>query len=50
MTFMGDTTWILFFVMLTSGIQMHHYVLDMFIWRPGKSLALRKDLGLEPAT
>jgi hypothetical protein len=49
MTFMGDTTWILFFGMLTSGLQMHHYVLDMFIWRPGKSAVLRRDLGLEPA-
>jgi hypothetical protein len=49
MTFMGDTTWTLFFVILTSSIQMHHYVLDMFIWRPGKNADLRRDLGLEPA-
>ena len=50
MTFMGDTTWILFFVMLTSGIQMHHYVLDMVIWRPSRSRNVRAGLGLEPAT
>jgi hypothetical protein len=50
MTFMGDTTWILFFVMLTSGIQMHHYVLDMVIWRPSRSRSVRTGLGLEAAT
>jgi hypothetical protein len=50
MTFMGDTTWILFFVMLTSGIQMHHYVLDMVIWRPSQSRNVRTGLGLEAAT
>jgi hypothetical protein len=50
MTFMGDTSWILFFVMLTSGIQMHHYVLDMVIWRPSRSSNVRAGLGLEAAT
>jgi hypothetical protein len=49
MTFMGDTTWILFFVMLTSGIQMHHYVLDMVIWRPSRSRNVRAGLGFEAA-
>ena len=50
LTFMGDTTWILFFVMLTSGIQMHHYVLDMVIWRPSRSRTVRSGLGLEAAS
>ena len=48
-TFMGDTTWILLFAVVTMGVQMHHYVLDMFIWRPGKSARLRQELNLEPA-
>lgn len=28
---LGDTTWIVFFIMRTSGIQMHHYLLDQSI-------------------
>ncbi len=48
-TFMGETTWILFFAAFTMGAQMHHYVLDMYIWRPGKSARLRQELNLEPA-
>ena len=50
MTFMGDTTWILFFVMLTTGIQMHHYVLDMVIWRPSRSRNVRTGLGFDAAS
>lgn len=50
MTFLGDTTWIAFFVMLTSGIQMHHYLLDQFIWKPSRDARLREDLKLEPKT
>jgi hypothetical protein len=46
-TFLGETTWILFFICLTTGLQMHHYLLDQYIWRPGKSADLRKDLKLE---
>jgi hypothetical protein len=48
-TFMGDTTWILFFALFTMGAQMHHYVLDMYIWRPGKSARLRRELDLDSA-
>lgn len=48
-TFLGDTTWILFFAAASMGVQMHHYVLDMFIWRPGKSARLRQELNLESA-
>lgn len=48
-TFMGDTTWILFFALFTMGAQMHHYVLDMYIWRPGKSARLRQELNLDSA-
>ena len=49
MTFLGETTWILFFAAVSMGAQTHHYVLDMFIWRPGKSARLRQELNLEPA-
>ncbi len=45
-TFLGETTWIAFFVVLTAGLQMHHYVLDQFIWKPGSSKQLRKDMKL----
>lgn len=48
-TFLGETTWIVFFVVLTSGLQMHHYVLDQFIWKPGSNKQLRKDMKLEQA-
>jgi hypothetical protein len=47
MTFMGDTAWVLIFAWLTSGFQMHHYVLDQFIWRPSRSAQLRKELKVE---
>lgn len=43
----GGTTWIAFYVMLTLGFQMHHYVLDQFIWRPSKDKKLREDLKVE---
>jgi hypothetical protein len=46
-TFMGSTDWILFFALLTAGFQIHHYVLDQFIWRPGRSRQLRQHLNLE---
>jgi hypothetical protein len=46
-TFMGDTAWILAFAWITSGFQMHHYVLDQFIWRPSRNAQLRKELKLE---
>jgi hypothetical protein len=46
-TFMGQTAWILLFAWFTSGVQMHHYVLDQFIWRPSRSAQLRKQLKLE---
>jgi hypothetical protein len=46
-TFMGETAWILLFAWFTSGVQMHHYVLDQFIWRPSRSAQLRKELKLE---
>ncbi len=46
-TFLGQTTWIVFFVLLTAGLQMHHYILDQYIWRPGRSKQLREDLKLE---
>ena len=46
-TFMGDTVWILAFAAITAGFQMHHYVLDQFIWRPSRSAQLRKELKLE---
>jgi hypothetical protein len=44
---MGDTIWIVIFAVLTSGLQMHHYLLDQYIWRTGKSAQLRKELRLE---
>jgi len=44
---LGDTTWIAFFVILTFGFQMHHYVLDQYIWRPSKSKKLREDMKIE---
>ena len=44
---LDTTTWIAFYVMLTSGFQMHHYLLDQFIWRPGKDKKLREDLKME---
>jgi hypothetical protein len=47
MTFLGETTWVLVFIWLSSGFQMHHYVLDQFIWRPSRSAQLRKQLKLE---
>jgi hypothetical protein len=46
-TFMGETVWILFFAWLTSGFQMHHYILDQFIWRPSRSARLREELKLD---
>jgi hypothetical protein len=46
-TFMGSTDWILFFALLTAGFQIHHYVLDQFIWRPSRSRQLRQQLNLE---
>ncbi len=46
-TILGDTTWMVFFTVLTFGFQMHHYVLDQFIWRPSKSKTLREDLKME---
>ena len=47
---LDTTTWIAFFVMFTAGFQMHHYILDQYIWRPGKDKKLREDLGVEKAT
>lgn len=44
---LGGTSWVVFYVMLTSGFQMHHYLLDQYIWRPSKSKTLREDLGME---
>ncbi len=44
---LDSTTWIVFFVMLTSGFQMHHYIMDQYIWRPSKDSRLREDLGVE---
>lgn len=49
-TFLGETTWVLFFAALSMGAQMHHYVLDMYIWRPGKNDRLRRELNLESAS
>lgn len=46
-TFMGVTDWALLFTLLTMGFQIHHYVLDQFIWRPSKSAQLRRQLNLE---
>jgi hypothetical protein len=46
-TFMGDTIWIVIFAVVTSGLQMHHYLLDQYIWRTGRSAQLRKELKLE---
>jgi hypothetical protein len=46
-TFMHDSAWILAFAWITSGFQMHHYLLDQFIWRPSRSAQLRKELKLE---
>jgi hypothetical protein len=43
-TFLGLSSWLLFFVCLTSGVQMHHYLLDQYIWRVGRSPELRRDL------
>lgn len=48
-TFLGETTWILFFAAVTAGFQMHHYVLDQYIWRPSRSAKLREELRLESA-
>ncbi len=45
--FLGTTNAVLVFAWLTSGFQMHHYVLDQFIWRPSQSANLRRDLKLE---
>jgi hypothetical protein len=45
--FLGFTNWVLVFAWLTSGFQMHHYVLDQFIWRPSRSANLRRDMKLE---
>ena len=44
---LDTTTWIAFFIMFTSGFQMHHYILDQYIWRPGKDKKLREDLRVE---
>ena len=44
---LDTTTWIAFFIILTSGFQMHHYILDQYIWRPGKDKKLREDMGIE---
>lgn len=44
---LDTTTWIAFYVMLTSGFQMHHYILDQYIWRPSKDSKLREDLKVE---
>ncbi len=46
-TFMGDTAWVLLFTWLATGLQMHHYVLDQFIWRPSRSAQLRAQLKVE---
>ncbi|MBC01221.1 MAG: hypothetical protein CML67_16950 [Rhodobacteraceae bacterium] len=46
-TILDTTTWIAFYVILTSGFQMHHYLLDQYIWRPGKDRRLREDLKIE---
>jgi hypothetical protein len=45
-TFLGETTWVLLFAAMSVGIQTHHYILDMYIWRPGKSARLRQELNL----
>jgi hypothetical protein len=47
-TVLGDTAWVVVFVWLTTGFQMHHYILDQKIWKPSRSAQLRKDLNLEP--
>jgi hypothetical protein len=46
-TFMGHPTWIMLFAWLATGFQMHHYLLDQYIWRPSRSAQLRKELKLE---
>ena len=46
-TILGNTDWIIFFVLVTSGFQMHHYILDQYIWRPGKDKRLREDLKVD---
>lgn len=48
-TFLGSEFEIVFFICLTAGLQMHHYVLDQVIWRPSRSQELRSDLQLEAA-
>lgn len=46
-TILNSTTWIAFYIMFTSGFQMHHYILDQYIWRPGKDKRLREDLKVQ---
>ncbi len=48
-TLLGSDSWIVFYIMLTAGFQMHHYILDQYIWRPSKDKKLREDLSMEEA-
>lgn len=45
----GDITWRELVVSLIFGLQMHHYFLDQFIWRPSKDQDLARDLNLHSA-
>jgi hypothetical protein len=46
--FFGEITARELLVSLIFGLQMHHYFLDQFIWRPSRDTALVRDLRLAP--
>jgi hypothetical protein len=46
MTLFGTFTWAEPLIGFFVGFSMHHYWVDQFIWRPGKSEQLRKELKL----
>jgi hypothetical protein len=46
MTLFGTMTWADLLAGVFIGFSMHHYWVDQFIWRPGKSEQLRKELKL----
>ena len=46
MTLFGTISWSDLLGAVFIGFAMHHYWVDQFIWRPGKSEQLRRELKL----
>ena len=44
--FMGKTLYYFIFACLTAGLQVHHYLLDQYVWRPSSQADVRSGLKL----